>query len=479
MATPMLDLPAELFFQISSYLSFPDLKTLSLCSKSYRKAITELPMFFQRISLHPETVSAFEAGGSLHGLAHFVRSIEFCGLKRDMKITPYESNIQTIDRCRVYTSALHLFPNLTGLEIHYMSIAHFGVNIYVAIMRGIANTTAFASLRTLAILYHKYSIPSGKSLDVRMSSYLGTFVELSPSNREFLGPERIFTDQVGERIEVGATSQSIHIPRPPNLEEVRMDVWELFGKTDPWEYYQYQINFFPFEQTTKNLKRLQLFVGMMPIQYKDFEIYRPSFEPSTACIAASWECLEQFKYSFDSVEHLELWIHYGHETAFNHWQIFRIVPGWFPNIEILGLELTQPGFISHNTETFLAHHALQEWIISFKRLRRLVVPWFDVNGYTGIYLGDILCSLVDNVRKTQDHEPDRRVPWVEEIVASMPLRYADNYWPVYQTGKIESRPDGCIINWEKQRRLDPVQESLGDHGRQCGFFILNPWLRGG
>ncbi|KAK6537465.1 hypothetical protein TWF694_011650 [Orbilia ellipsospora] len=172
-----LNLPTELIFSILENLAGSDIKSFSVCSKTFRKL--SLPILFSKIRVSPPCIEGFQNRQHLKDLGANVRHISYVGLRsEDMALT--------MTLARIYTSSdcLSLFPNINSIHLSFFmsrrrnarNSKQIGVDFLTAFMFKLSQHGILKNLKIIEVEQRPY--PKREKARLRLDppalEYLGT-----------------------------------------------------------------------------------------------------------------------------------------------------------------------------------------------------------------------------------------------------------------------------------------------------------------
>ncbi|KAK6510969.1 hypothetical protein TWF506_010057 [Arthrobotrys conoides] len=182
-------IPSELFIAIISYLSVRDIGNLSLISKAFRR-IT-ISHLFRAARLTPESIAAFQRGGSLNHIK---------GLVEQLTLDTAHSGVRGPDAICTFTRACienndldATFPNITGLKIVFSPetcTASGSFSMDQQILRStLLGFSKFSFYKNkLKSLVFKVDMPGEGGINPTVQFDIDTYYQLSSENWEFVGP---------------------------------------------------------------------------------------------------------------------------------------------------------------------------------------------------------------------------------------------------------------------------------------------------
>ncbi|KAJ6263984.1 hypothetical protein Dda_0122 [Drechslerella dactyloides] len=200
-------LPAEPALEIFEFVTLDGLRALSLCSKAYRAAV--LPTLLREVRMSPDSLPAFHDGGSLAHICPSVRHASFdcleeCGF------------VETVDRCRIYTSALigGIFPQLTSLHVSLFGPPKFPrveAQMLMAIFTRLARAEFYNRLK---VLYFQV-LPQDMDKAITQGHQLK---EMLQESRRFLDIEMGHEQDLNAEESINSLLEKLR--PPPALEEL-------------------------------------------------------------------------------------------------------------------------------------------------------------------------------------------------------------------------------------------------------------------
>ncbi|KAF3919917.1 hypothetical protein AA313_de0200461 [Arthrobotrys entomopaga] len=251
--------PAEIWLEILSYMPVEDLIPFSTFSKACRDLAR--PYIFEslRFSEHAVTQDSSCLGDIGQHVRHLI-------LKDGRKVDETYDSEDMIRLCKLFTSNLHLFPNVTNLHIEYKSRENFRPYLDTAVLSHIQSSPFYDKLTKLTAIYWSSSSqaelfnPSGNVYfyqpisgplfntlpkDLREylnipSSYIRAPENTLPSDNNSLPPDKPTPSTFSIPHE---TKNTLEFPIPPHLQdatilcdELCFQRWEIPGR------YIYQSN---------------------------------------------------------------------------------------------------------------------------------------------------------------------------------------------------------------------------------------------
>ncbi|EPS42346.1 hypothetical protein H072_3670 [Dactylellina haptotyla CBS 200.50] len=250
-----LDLPAELWLEIYSYLPLEQLKALSYCSKRHRQCVTLDLRLFKHLKLSEESIAAFD-GGKFTGLGARVTDVTF-----DKLITPTAGGVtNSIKLLRKYCDALHLFPNIQGIRLPFSATKWFEWKIPIAIWFRLSEYPWYPDLKRFSVEPTLFATNSPE-----WHHHLAILKPCCPEDLEFLklSSNRKHVRPKDKRLGILSTFKNEDIPLPVKLEEVTT---RLFGWADyplgphglNSQFKRANEPFYFFFQSQDTLKRVKL-----------------------------------------------------------------------------------------------------------------------------------------------------------------------------------------------------------------------------
>ncbi|RVD83523.1 uncharacterized protein DFL_007909 [Arthrobotrys flagrans] len=181
-------IPPELFLSIVSYLPVKDIRNLSLTLKSFR--VLAIHRLFRSVRLYPESIVAFQRGGSLGQLG---------GLVQHLTLDTANSGIGGYDAICTFTRACiegtdldSTFPNVTSLKIVFSPetnapSATFDMDkrILGSTLLGFSRFSLYKKLKSLT-LEIDFPGEGGINPTVEFDTDIASFYQMSNENWEFV-----------------------------------------------------------------------------------------------------------------------------------------------------------------------------------------------------------------------------------------------------------------------------------------------------
>ncbi|KAF3292531.1 hypothetical protein TWF132_005583 [Orbilia oligospora] len=180
-------IPSELFIAIISYLSVKDTGSLSLASKSFRRLT--IVQLFRNIKLNPESILAFQSGGSLSNIGSRVEQLVLDTANSGVR---GPNDICTFIRSCIENTYLDVaFPNVKGIKLVFSPEMSSPSGIFLMDQRILRSTllgfSKFSFYEKLRSLVFKVDMFGGGALDSKIRFDVKNYYQLSPENWGFVG----------------------------------------------------------------------------------------------------------------------------------------------------------------------------------------------------------------------------------------------------------------------------------------------------
>ncbi|KAF3138613.1 hypothetical protein TWF569_008718 [Orbilia oligospora] len=180
-------IPFELFIAIISYLSVKDTGSLSLASKSFRRLT--IVQLFRNIKLNPESILAFQSGGSLSNIGSRVEQLVLDTANSGVR---GPNDICTFIRSCIENTDLDVaFPNVKGIKLVFSPEMSSPSGSFLMDQRILRSTllgfSKFSFYEKLRSLVFKVDTFGGGALDSKIRFDAKNYYRLSPENWGFVG----------------------------------------------------------------------------------------------------------------------------------------------------------------------------------------------------------------------------------------------------------------------------------------------------
>ncbi|KAJ6261485.1 hypothetical protein Dda_4155 [Drechslerella dactyloides] len=159
---PTLPFPNELCGAILEYLSQPDLKSFSCCSKTCRELA--VPFLYRSIRFNAVPASSLAEGGALFSRLRYVRKLRYVLPRADLTPRVFQADggtgamrtgaylMKTFTPFTDFLTASLAFP-LTWLQLNFSGEEHLEINLFHTMFSRLSQSRVHTTLRRLTLSY--------------------------------------------------------------------------------------------------------------------------------------------------------------------------------------------------------------------------------------------------------------------------------------------------------------------------------------